>query len=347
VNAYYEARGVPMPTDPLELKIRETETLLNVVLPDDYKTMLLSGTLPNGLKLQDSIYWTNRNIYEEAWKGYPVYNPLGLTQIGLENRGGSPELIRAVVVAKDYSDSSLVFILRDDSDVELDPHLVMVREHSVLRTKVTMTTAQQKTGFIYCHEWPDNHHDWNDDLSQSESTDKEKLLERCTRILNTQDLVNVYYASRGVLMPTDPLELKIRQSEALLNVVLPEDYKKMLLTGTLPIGFQNGNDIYWMGRDIHNEHEHIQFYLPVKNPLGLYQIGTEWTEDAPELVRAIIIGDDGIGNSLIFMLRQDSDVELDSEIVILDHDPYLVARTGVTTTVARQKAILIAQVTHF
>lgn len=168
----------------------------------------------------------------------------------------------------------------------------------------------------------------------------DRQIERRDSILQKTDLAKNYYAERNIPMPSDPFELKIRQTEIALNVILPDDYKKMILEKTIPhtLGVGRYKGGYEADQSMYREQDPDYVFESLhnskNNPMNLYQLGVGWIEYFPELVRSIAIGYDGIGNYLAYVLKADSEVELDERIVIVDHDPVHIEMLEYTMTTA-------------
>lgn len=125
--------------------------------------------------------------------------------------------------------------------------------------------------------------------------------DRQKSIASDHNAVKGFYEKTN-LIPSDSMELKIREIEIKGNIVFPKEYRKYLLSGNHPKLGPKFKDYE---------------FLPIDR---LEQIGKDWYQNTPQTYRAVLIAENGYGDYLGLLMEEDSTFKLSNVLYQFEHE---------------------------
>ncbi len=149
-----------------------------------------------------------------------------------------------------------------------------------------------------------NDYRYDDDFSlnnQKTTILFDKAKEKQKRLSKTSQSVSTIY-KKLEKKTLDTLEIQLIEMETRLDVILPEEYRKYLLTDLKPE----------LGRKF-REYD----FLPISR---IERVGKEWYKNIPQTYKGILIAENGLGDYLGFLLDENSDIKLSNTIYKFEHE---------------------------
>lgn len=130
------------------------------------------------------------------------------------------------------------------------------------------------------------------------------ILENKVKYLENQPhLVEEYYNNKNDNQSISEIEAKIREKEIELNVVFPPKFRLKLLNNRIPKKMRK----YYTSFQ-------IEKFISIGSGSG------GWQEYSPEAINAVAVADNGCGDYLGFILKENHDFFLDDTLILFDHE---------------------------